>query len=61
MSRCDTSACIRIDVTGPGVRIESTETGDAMHATREEWGAFLERVKAGEFDGVTERSTDVPT
>lgn len=50
MTTCDTNSCIRVDATGPVVRIESTETGTAMHATREEWAAFLKRVKLGEFD-----------
>lgn len=49
-TRCDTNSCIRVDATGPVVRIESTETGAAMHATRKEWQAFLDAVKRGVFD-----------
>lgn len=54
VSPCDTNTCIEVacDPTLADVRIWSTFTGDSMEATREEWDAFVARVKAGEFDPV---------
>lgn len=34
------------------VTVTSTETGDVAQATREEWAAFVRRVKSGRLDHV---------
>ena len=49
---CDTNACIEVEAANGVVVVRSTETLERMAATREEWDAFVERVKAGDFDAV---------
>ncbi len=52
---CFDTNCIVVDATGPLVVIRSTVTGGAMTATHEEWAAFLDRAKTGEFDANTQQ------
>lgn len=52
-SACDTSACVEVAiVTGDpgGVAIRKSGHAPAISFTREEWEAFIEGAKRGEFD-----------
>jgi hypothetical protein len=50
-SRCATSTCVEVDVTSvPGQVFVYDEHKNMCEYTFEEWTAFVEGVKLGEFD-----------
>ena len=53
-SFCSNGGCVEVtplDDGGRCLRATSDPRGGCVHATAEEWRAFLAGVKAGEFDG----------
>jgi len=53
--RCESGACITVDlydVDGLLIRIGSTKTGTHMQCDVDEFVAFRDRVKAGDFDHI---------
>ena len=53
-ARCDSGACVEVAATGDTVIVRSSaKRGEApVKLSRDEWQAFLTRVKEGAFDGV---------
>lgn len=50
-SRCDTSACVEVASSTDGVMVRnSTDPWVWLTFTAEEWAAFRDAIKAGEFD-----------
>jgi len=49
-TKCESGACIHVDLYEGNVRIRSTVSFTTCQATNDEWADFLARVKAGEFD-----------
>lgn len=50
-TRCDSSACVEVGIGGDGVRVRKSRTdGPVLEFSDEEWTAFLQSAKAGEFD-----------
>lgn len=60
MEKCESNACIQIDVyrgehlAEPVVRLRSMETGTVMQARASEWVKFIDEVKAGQWDCIAE-------
>jgi len=54
MARCGSGTCVEVTETKRGVVLTSTTAGNdgAVFYTHDEWEAFLERVKNGDFDAV---------
>lgn len=48
-SRCGTSTCVEVSIGFNLVTVRDAE-GDLVMYTKEEWRAFIEGVKLGEFD-----------
>ena len=51
-SRCNGGNCVEVAFVGGGVAVRDSKLKDGPHLeyTRDEWRAFLDGVKAGEFD-----------
>ena len=51
-SRCLNSGCVEIQVVDDAVLVRDSKVdgGSVLSYTHEEWAAFVEGVKAGEFD-----------
>lgn len=51
---CESGGCVEVEAIGEDtVALRSTlAPHDVLRVTREEWAAFVERVKAGDFDVV---------
>ncbi|GAA1611353.1 DUF397 domain-containing protein [Catellatospora bangladeshensis] len=50
-SFCDTSACVEVGFGAGEVRVRRARTdGPDVVFSKEEWAAFLQSAKAGEFD-----------
>jgi len=53
--RCESAGCITVDpydVDGILLRVRSTKTDTTMQCDLDEWVAFRDRVKAGDFDHI---------
>ena len=50
--RCSMGDCVQVAITGEGVAVAHTKNieGKQIHYTRDEWRAFIDGVKRGEFD-----------
>ena len=49
-SYCDTASCVEVMDLGTTVIVRDSGSGRQVEFTRREWRAFVEGVKAGEFD-----------
>lgn len=52
-SKCEQGACTEVAFTAAGVLVRDGKDSDGpvLRFTREEFAAFVEGIKAGEFDG----------
>ena len=53
--RCEANACITVDpydVDGLLLRVASTKTGTVMQCDLDEFVAFRDRIKAGDYDHI---------
>jgi hypothetical protein len=51
--RCGDSACIEVRKVGPWIQVRARngdKTSNALNFTPQEWDAFIQGAKAGEFD-----------
>jgi Domain of unknown function (DUF397) len=52
--RCDSGACVQVGTFGESILIRSTIDPDGRRValSRDEWRAFVARVKGGDFDSL---------
>ena len=52
-SQCTASNCVEVMADGQTVLVRDSKSGQVLGYAVDEWRAFVDGVKAGEFDGTT--------